>query len=451
MAIKGFDRETFSSTLHSLLSASQPIDDPQRLKSRDREVDDLIMALEAPGRHAFIYGDRGVGKSSLAQTVATLVQSSDNAPIITSCDSKSTMLGVIQTVIAQAEQSIRDESKESSISLKLPMFEYKTNTTRNVQYTQVNDMHSAVTALCQLSQSHSDKPVVVIDEFDTISSLEEREQFSTLLKHLGDRKAKVKLIFTGIGESLNDLLCGHVSSARQLHQEKLCVLPWDGRYDIIENAFETFNIKLPDDIQYKIAGLSDGFPSYVHLICEKILVECYRPDELIDTVDFPLFLRALNEAVRSVVETLRHDYDKATLGKPEHFYHILWAMADSADLIRNTEHIVHSYSGICDQLEIDALETKKFKTEFAKLRKETHGSIIVRGLGGRPGWFRFKENMVRGFVRMCAELNEVELDFDRNFTAGVQTAKASHKSRVYQPLTPTESRVERLRKNTRGK
>ena len=38
--------------------------------------------LQLPGKHIFIYGDRGVGKTSLAQTAAFLQQSADSSPIL---------------------------------------------------------------------------------------------------------------------------------------------------------------------------------------------------------------------------------------------------------------------------------------------------------------------------------------------------------------------------------
>ena len=42
-----------------------------------------------PGRHIFIYGDRGVGKTWLAQTAAFEHQSAEQSPILLACDPSS--------------------------------------------------------------------------------------------------------------------------------------------------------------------------------------------------------------------------------------------------------------------------------------------------------------------------------------------------------------------------
>ena len=56
----------------------------------------------AAGRQIFIYGHRGVGKSSLAQTAAIERQSSDKNPIMLSCSTESTCCNVIKDLAIRA-------------------------------------------------------------------------------------------------------------------------------------------------------------------------------------------------------------------------------------------------------------------------------------------------------------------------------------------------------------
>lgn len=64
------DRHVFANRLNELVSPSQPIQSIEHLYGRSHELDQIDKALYAPGRHVFIYGDRGVGKSSLAAAAA---------------------------------------------------------------------------------------------------------------------------------------------------------------------------------------------------------------------------------------------------------------------------------------------------------------------------------------------------------------------------------------------
>ncbi|GAA4879965.1 ATP-binding protein [Ferrimonas pelagia] len=447
MAIAGFTRIQVLERLYEVSSASQPIHSPERLFGRDAELEKLEDALHAPGRHAFIYGERGVGKSSLAHSVACQVQSSDNSPILVTAGPTATLVSILRDVHAQAQASCRASTvRVDKVSVGIAGLKYESQWQAEQQRLEVNDIGSALLMLNQLSTWHSTRPVVVIDEFDTIESSAEREMFGTLLKHLGDARSGVKLIFTGIGDSLNSLIGGHLSSTRQLHQVSLERLNWDGRYQIIDSVMEAFGLQLPDEIRFRMAGMSDGFPSYIHLMAENIVLAAHRADRVVESIDFDLFLIALDESVKSALETWRDGYDKATLGRPEHMAHLLWAAADSADHIRQTQHIEHSYSSICESLHVEPLGDAEFKREFAKLRKPSHGEILQRGLANRPGWFGFSESMMRGLVRMQAQLNGIVVDFERHFVSNTTTVKATAKHGYYQPLTQTEANVARLRR-----
>ncbi|HEY4140768.1 MAG TPA: ATP-binding protein [Pseudolabrys sp.] len=84
---------------NSYLTSAQPIQSPEHLKGRTRTLQLLLDALTSPGRHAFIYGYRGVGKSSLAQTTAYQLQHAAGSPIIIGCEPTSTFAQICQDVI----------------------------------------------------------------------------------------------------------------------------------------------------------------------------------------------------------------------------------------------------------------------------------------------------------------------------------------------------------------
>src|ERR1700689_5091041 len=99
--IPGFDeREQFGKVLHENLRPTRPIESQEYLYGRAKQVQQVEQALYAPGRSIFIYGDRGVGKTSLAHTVAYLQQAADRDPVFIACGPSSTFSGVMSTVIA---------------------------------------------------------------------------------------------------------------------------------------------------------------------------------------------------------------------------------------------------------------------------------------------------------------------------------------------------------------
>ncbi len=100
---------------------------------------------------------------------------------------------------------------------------------------------------------------------------------------------------------MNELLGGHDSSVRQIYQIHLPPLPWEGRFEIVDIAFNHFGIEIPDEIRFKIAGMSDGFPSYIHLLCEELLKLAHK--KKIQKISFGDFIEGLDRAIASIGET----------------------------------------------------------------------------------------------------------------------------------------------------
>ncbi|USD30902.1 AAA family ATPase [Pseudoalteromonas sp. SCSIO 43201] len=449
--MKKLSRNEFFQELHEVLTPSEPIKSIEFLCGREIEIDNIEEAMFAPGRHCFIYGERGVGKSSLAYTVANKIQSSDKPYLVVNCDKDSSFLSIVKQVVRRMESSVIDKSMLSTekLGLNIAGFKYEKSNAEQAKKTylsdSITDLSSAADVLNDISEQYSENSVVVVDEFDTIEVKEEREKFAVLIKHLSNMGAKVRFIFTGIAESLEDLLGGHSSSTRQIHQVNVFPLHWTGRFEIIDRAFTHFGVVLPEDIRMRIAGLSDGYPHYIHLICEKILAEMFRRDDGDSVVSFGVFLNSLDLAIQTIVHDEKKSYDKATLGRDEFYHHILWALADSADQIRHLEHIAFSYSEVCKKLSLEPIDNSALMKELSNLKRKPFGSIVDTGIKGRPRMYKFRESITKGLVRMIAERNNVKLDFQRLFTAGEASATAKSSYVKYQPLTPVEQKVARMR------
>jgi uncharacterized protein len=64
------DLEGFGAQLDAVLSPSRAIKSHEFLQGRDAQLTEVRQALSMQGRHVFIHGFRGVGKTSLAYTAA---------------------------------------------------------------------------------------------------------------------------------------------------------------------------------------------------------------------------------------------------------------------------------------------------------------------------------------------------------------------------------------------
>lgn len=432
MAIAGYERAAFGEMLDSVVSPSQPVNTPENLFGRADELERIEKALYASGRHIFVFGDRGVGKSSLAATAAAQYQSSDANYIDVSCSPDSTFKTVVASVATQAANISRLYStvQNSGKSLNLRYFTASSNESLSVKdlHQELRSTSDAVELLREVCAVHSKKPIVVVDEFDRISEQNERNAFADLLKQLGDKRVPIKFIFTGVAKTLDDLLGAHRSAIRQLETIELPRLSWNGRWDILLHAANAFDISVDREIYLRAAAVSDGFPYYVHLLTEKLLWQLFDDPNVVSEVTHEHYISALHDSIESISAELKRPYQIATNQKSDDYEEVLWATADSEYLTRYLQDMYSSYEFVMKQIGgKPALDYKRFAARVRSLKSQANGEILVSEV--RPGLYSYKEKMLRGYVRMQAEAHGIELLGEE--------AKPTEKQYMHTPRTTT--------------
>lgn len=400
----------FGSLMHEVLSPSQTIQHPDLLRGRQTQLDEIRKAFFSKGRHVFIYGHRGVGKSSLAQTAAFQQQSSESTPILVQCTRRSSCFEIVREIVNDALPSDpRVVRKSLETTAKAGMqglgAEVRSRIEQGVvpQPTTLNECSRLLELVCQW---HSQRPVIVIDEFDQVVNQDEQLQFANLIKTIADRHVPVAIIFCGIGDSLDDLFTAHPSAHRYFHTVLLERLPWEPRLEIVDNAAAALSITVDDTTRYRIAKVSDGFPHYIHLVCEKLFWRVYAAGPKL-RVTPDLFEAAIEDAVTSMEPELRRPYEKATMKYTNDCEPILWAVADSDELHRPSREVFQSYERIMLELGKPPIDRQTFNTRMNALKKASHGRVLT---GSRQGWYEFTEKMLRGYARLRALKAAVALE-----------------------------------------
>lgn len=409
--------DDFIKKLNETLSPTLPIRTIELLQGREKELEIIRRALAMPGRHIFIYGDRGVGKSSLAHTAANIYQSADAKPITVSGSPDNTFSSIIANIAYQALNRSRIQTAEMTKTLSLNWRGLSLGQNLEVSpldiLEQLRTIGDAVGLLEEIGKLHSHAPIIVLDEFDTIADVSERNKFASLLKMIGDQDVAIKFIFTGVGSSLDELLGAHQSAYRQLATIELNRLGWDARRDIAMQAAQAFDLDLDNNFAWRIAIISDGFPYFIHLIMEKMLWEAFTTEGTIETLGQAQYLPGLNAAIGEITAELRRPYEKAVLHRDIEFETVVWATADDEDIFRDIGNMYASYEIICQKRrESPTLTRQKFGDRLRQLKSASYGSVL-QSVEKRPGWYTYTEKMLRGYVRMQAEASGIELSGER--------------------------------------
>ncbi|WP_321882745.1 ATP-binding protein [Burkholderia cepacia] len=445
MTIAGFTEQTLRERIAQVVSPAQPVRSIEKLKGRDCELQLIDRALCAPGRNIFIYGDRGVGKSSLAATAAYQYQSSDNAPIVVGGSPDETFDSIIANIANQAMGFSRTTNVKDQSSISLEWRDLKWLQGREVSAKDVKDqlktIGDAVDLLNEVARAHSERPVVIIDEFDTIPDIQERNRFAALLKALGDREVNMKFIFTGIGRSLEELLGAHQSAYRQLATIEVSRLGWDARREIVTQAALEFGLNVDDNVNWRIAIVSDGFPHYVHLITEHMIWQAFDDDTDCLELGHEHYQLGLREAIEQINVELTRPYEKAVLHRAPEWEDLVWATADGEDLFRQSADIQRSYQAITERRESDAVfETTRFVEALRRLKTDGYGGVL-EAVPQRQGWYTYREKMLRGFVRMQAEASGVELNGEVPLQRQRMHVSASVRSGYHEARIPQSVRL----------
>jgi AAA+ ATPase superfamily predicted ATPase len=420
MTIGTLSETAFVKILQQHLRPSSPVDSYEHLYGRERQLEQIKQAMYSPGRQVFIYGDRGVGKTSLAKTAAYRQHPADGDPVFVACGVGTTFKSIVSEIMVQLRArsgiSEKKETTKTTIGLKNLGVERTVEHTRGVA-PAVHDFNSATEALKSLTSTWPDRAVVVVDEFDQLKSTDDQRQFAELIKQLGDQVVNLAIIFCGIGKSLDDLLASHGSSYRYLEGIELPRLNVSGRWEIIDRSSEALGIRINADSRFRIQAISDGFPHYVHLVCEKLYWNLFQREDMVIEASPDDYMEAVRIACASIESHLRQAYDKATMKDNDVYEEVLWALADHFELQRNVDAIYRSYLRIMDERKTPPLDRKQFVSRLNNLKSARHGAILC---SGRRSWYEFSENMVRGYVRLRAEDQGVRLAIEHEPSAEMQ-------------------------------
>ena len=442
MLEKSYSRHEFGQTLARLVSPAHPVESIENLFGREEELSRIEKALYASGRHVFIFGERGVGKSSLAATAANQWQSSDNSYIDISCAPDSTIGSIIAAIVGHVLErnhlKATDFKKRLSIGAKWLNYTIEQSSRDASLATEITSVSDAVEILRELAQIHSESVVVVVDEVDRMASPNDVSNLADLIKQLGDKRVNIKFIFTGVGESLGEILGQHSSAFRQLETVELPRLSWDGRWAIAIHALSQFRVEIDRSIYIRIAAVSDGFPYYVHLIVEKLLWILFESSDLKRKVEWNDYFQAVDHAIAGISAELARPYERAVIQRSRDYELIVWATAADEWQGASLTEMYDQYSSIVEAIDEEdnpgKLSYQKFCSRVRNLQKDDYGSILRKGK--RPGFYHYNEKMLRGYVRLQAEAHGIQIRGKDPIPSQREFMKVPAKSRGYRSSHP---------------
>ena len=381
------DWKMLSFEASQLFSPSAPVDERDLFAGRSSEIEKTIEAVLERGKHVVLYGERGVGKTSLAKVFHMLF------PAVVS-----------QVVLIREQVDPTDDFSSTwrkvfkDISLKLDgegRSEFHRLADLYDESLTPDDVRRALEFVFVPSQI----PVIVIDEFDKADDESVRRLFANLIKYLSDYSVNVTIVVIGVADDVGELLDQHESISRCIEQISMPRMSNGEMKEILLKRLPRLDMEILPDAMWKVITLSRGLPSYVHLLGLYATQDAIRHRRLIITesnVD-----AAVNRALEKTQESVRQEYATAihTNRSDTLFQEVILAcaLAKSDDRgLFSPNSVVLPLSSILSR----DISIANFQNHLKKFISEERSKILIRRGKERAYKFRFRDPMMQPFVIM---------------------------------------------------
>jgi energy-coupling factor transporter ATP-binding protein EcfA2 len=297
-----------------------PIDRRGLFSGRTSEIAELYSVVAQPGQHAVVYGERGVGKTSLVTVVAEMLTGSGVRAARAICDSSDDFGSVWRKALSE----ISFERTEQGVGFASGTTKASSSAAALLGPDPVTP-HAVARALQALG--HESSLAVVMDEFDRLqgTGAKARALFADTIKTLSDRVAPATIVIVGVADDVSELIREHRSVERALVQVRMPRMTRDELAEIATRGVESARMTISRPAVTRITALSQGLPHYAHLLtqlaAQAALAE-RRADIATRDVDAAVD-RALDRAQQSVAEA----YYRATSGDGDERRRVLLACA----------------------------------------------------------------------------------------------------------------------------
>jgi Cdc6-like AAA superfamily ATPase len=305
-------------------SPASPITDRDMFAGRQAKLMTLARIVGQRGQHALIYGERGVGKTSLARVVQAIHQETYVAPYYV-CDSSSNFASIWSGVFRE----INVVSLKPGLGFNSEPKQIVTNAL-SLMGTEP-DPQSVAQALTVVT---NEVPMLaIIDEFDRPTDAQTRTQIADTIKILADRGVPATVILVGVADTVEELLSEHLSVQRCLAQVQMPRMADDELREVVLKGMTAAELTVESSFVKEVVELSQGLPHYTHLLSYHGGIHALEDNRT--NVRHSDFQQALGAAMDAASQSVRQNHHRATYSNRETLYNqvlLACAMANKDDL-----------------------------------------------------------------------------------------------------------------------
>lgn len=293
-------------------SPSAPINQRDLFAGRAEQMVRLMDVASETGQHAVLYGERGVGKTSLAAVMTSILQRQGYVAVRVNCQAGDTFSTIWRKVFKEITltQRVAGAGFNSTAESRQVSFNDVLGPDGDLTPEHVRAALSMVAATTGL--------VAFVDEFDRVVDQATHTMFADLIKTLSDHAVAATIVLVGVADNVDDLIREHASVERGLAQIAMPRMSAVELRDVVLKALGRVGMGIESQTLGRITALSQGLPHYTHLMGQQAAAAAIeRRSANVSNADLtPAFKQALKRSQESVQAL----YYRATYSARENLY-----------------------------------------------------------------------------------------------------------------------------------
>ncbi len=366
----------------SRLFDGAPVDEEQLFAGRLAEVTKMLRTVMERSRHVVLFGERGVGKTSLSNIFWKRYGKTLQSFIVARVqggphdDFSSLWIRALEELKAVGIAKGRAEyvDFETNFETVTP-----SQVRRELQKISVNAL-----------------PIIIIDEYDKVADRDAKELTANLIKEFYDFSVTTTVILVGVAENITELIDDHASADRAIVQIPLSRMSESELRDIIDQRASRTVMKFSADALWTIVILSRGLPFFTQTLSKHAALHAIEHRRL--TVANQDVDAAMTRFIEDTEVTFRDAYRTATRTNQKNFLQesllaCALARCDDEGFFKATD-VVEPYSAIMK----DKKRIAHFEKHLRRFCSDDGGNVLIRRGGERQQTFRFADPMMQPYV-----------------------------------------------------
>jgi Cdc6-like AAA superfamily ATPase len=365
--------------IQETFSPHSPIDQETLFAGRYETIDRIIDTVFQRGRHAILYGERGVGKTSLANIIKDKIftKTATIKVIKRNCTNAHNFRLIWQHAL---DDYIIDGKGPDKFLGKNP---------------NPYDIYKILELLPK-----TERQIFIFDEFDRIRDQDTFTTMADTIKYLADYHSRATVIIVGVADSVTGLFGGHPSIQRNVQQIRVPRMSASELTGIIDKRMPILGMHMNQKTINLTIELSQGLPAYTHLIGQNSAVAAAKRHSVeITTVDFD---DSIGVCISEADETVRETYLKAVRStKPTNKYkEALLACA----LAKGNDKGYFSAAGVRDaytKIKEMPVDIPYFARHIKAFCHTDRGPALEKVGNPKSYEYRFTDPLIRPYTVIC--------------------------------------------------